>query len=111
MVHFPINKIDQGSLAVPRSILLNANAHPKVMTAYFDYIYGAAKIIRDTIQGDALDAQLVQDVNDIIAFEVEIAKVQIPKLIFNYERNIICFFTRFHPLRKRGEIALVCTIL
>ncbi len=68
-------KIDQGSLAIPRTILLNQNDHPKVMAAYTAYVSGAAKAVRDSISGGANDGQIESDTRDLIRFEFELAKV------------------------------------
>lgn len=68
-------KVDQASLAIPRSILLNQKDSPKVIEAYATFISGAAKALRNAIGGGASDVQIESDVSDLIRFEYELAKV------------------------------------
>jgi len=69
-------KIDQGSLSLPHNILLNPEAHPKIIAAYFAYVSGSAKAIRDALRsGGTTDEQIDSDARDVLQFEIELAKV------------------------------------
>ncbi len=69
-------KIDQGSLSLPLNILLNPGDHPKIIAAYFAYVSGSAKAIRDALgSGGATDEQIDSDVQDLLQLEIELAKV------------------------------------
>ena len=78
-------KIDQGSLSLPRSILLNRKDNSKVITAYTNYITGAAKLVRDSMgKGDgASDEQINLDAQELLQFEIEVAKVSQKSNRFN----------------------------
>lgn len=78
-------KIDQGSLSLPRSILLNRKDNSKVITAYTNYITGAAKLVRDSMgKGDgASDEQINLDAQELLQFEIELAKVSQKSNRFN----------------------------
>ncbi|EFX74773.1 hypothetical protein DAPPUDRAFT_199694 [Daphnia pulex] len=68
--------IDQGSLSLPLNILLNPGDHPKIIAAYFAYVSGSAKAIRDALgSGGATDDQIDSDVQDLLQFEIELAKI------------------------------------
>lgn len=73
-------QIDQGSLGLPRSTLVNPSGSPEVMTAYSDYMTGTAKAIRDYLNTGATDAQIDADVLATWTFESELAKVRLQSL-------------------------------
>ena len=62
-------------MALPRSILVNPSGSPDIMTAYSNYMTGAAKAIRDNMGTSATDAQIDADVLATWNFESELAKV------------------------------------
>ncbi|KAI9560850.1 hypothetical protein GHT06_011803 [Daphnia sinensis] len=70
--------IDQSSLALPRSTLINPSGSPEIMTAYSTYITDAAKAIRDYLATGATDAQIDADVLAVWTFESELAKITTP---------------------------------
>ena len=70
-------KVDQSSLALPRTTLINARSNSTLATmkAYAVYASAAAKAIRDAIRGGTEDADIEQDVEHMIQFEMQLAKV------------------------------------
>ena len=45
------------------------------MKAYHQFVSGAARVIRDTIQGGTNNSDIDYDVDQMIHFEIELAKV------------------------------------
>lgn len=70
--------IDQSSLALPRSTLVNPDGSPDIMNAYANYAIGAAKAIRDSLGSTASDAAISGDVDAMWKFESELAKITSP---------------------------------
>lgn len=107
-------QIDQGSLSLPLGVLLKPKENFKILTAYTEYITGAAKLIRDSIGGTATNEQIDLDVQDLLQFEYELAKVN--HLNNSYWSNIslksiYCSqLQRLPPLLRQGETTLGCTI-
>ena len=69
------NQVDQGPLALPRSILADPEESAVIMTAYAEYIKGAARAIRDALQSQVTDEEIDQQVVDTLKFETDLAKV------------------------------------
>lgn len=67
--------MDQGSLVLPRSILVNAIEYPVVIYEYMSYLIGSAKAIRNTLNSSVSDAQIEADAKNVLKFEFELAKV------------------------------------
>jgi len=70
--------IDQGSLALSRTTLVNPGSYPEIMTAYANYATGAAKAIRDSLGQSVPDATITSDVDAMWKFESELAKITSP---------------------------------
>lgn len=47
------------------------------MKAYADYVVEAAKAVRDSIDARSSDSDIVREVEQMINFQIELAKVQI----------------------------------
>lgn len=47
------------------------------MKAYADYVVQAAKVVRDSIDGRSTDSDIAREVEQMINFEIELAKVNI----------------------------------
>lgn len=69
--------MDQSSLGLPYSTLINArsNSTAAVMKAYATYVFEAAKAVRDAIQGGTNDSAIIHEVEQMINFQIELAKV------------------------------------
>ena len=114
--------MDQGSLPLSRTILVNPSSSSSVpiMKAYSTYATGAAKAIRDSLSSKATDKQIDQDVSDMVEFESELAKVKkdiLPTFDTSHLRTAIfsiCLSVSSHersPLLKRiAATILECTI-
>ncbi len=70
-------QIDQSSLVLPRSTLVDPSSDPSVMTAYADYITGSAKAISNSLNSGATDSDIARDVEAMWKFESDLAKVNI----------------------------------
>lgn len=70
-------KVDQASLGLPYSTLINANSNStaSIMKAYAGYITESAKAVRIATNGGSKDSTIARDVQDMINFEVDLAKV------------------------------------
>lgn len=69
--------MDQSGLGLPYSTLINAksNSTAAIMQAYATYVFEAAKAVRDTIQGGSNDSDIIREVDQIVNFQIELAKV------------------------------------
>lgn len=69
--------MDQSGLGLPYSTLINAksNSTAAVMKAYVNYVFETAKAVRDTIQGGSNDSDITRQVEQMIDFQIELAKV------------------------------------
>jgi len=67
--------VDQGPLALPRSILADPEESAVIMTAYAEYIKGAARAVRDALQSQVTDEEINQQVVDTLKFETDLAKI------------------------------------
>lgn len=70
--------IDQGSLALSRSILVNPDGAAEIMAAYATYATDAAKAIRDSLGSSVTDDDIAADVEEMWKFESELAKITTP---------------------------------
>ncbi|EFX80396.1 hypothetical protein DAPPUDRAFT_304103 [Daphnia pulex] len=70
--------VDQSGLGLPYSTLINAksNSTAAVMKAYANYVIETAKAVRDTIQGGSNDSDITRQVEQMIDFQIELAKIQ-----------------------------------
>lgn len=64
-------KVDQGSLALPRSILVNLEDNKEIIQAYSTYIQSVAKAF---VKGSVTDKQIADDADAMIHFESALAK-------------------------------------
>ena len=70
--------MDQSGLGLPYSTLINAksNSTAAVMKAYATYVLEAAKAVRDSIQAESNDSDMIRQVGQMIDFQIELAKVR-----------------------------------
>lgn len=47
------------------------------MQAYATYVFESAKAVRDAIQGGSNDSDIIHEVDQMINFQIELAKVNI----------------------------------
>ena len=58
------------------------------MNAYAQYMSGAAKAIRNAINGGASDSDINYDVSQVIWFQIELAKVQFHSAVFYFIKEL-----------------------
>ena len=68
-------QVDKPSLVLPLATFIHAATNEAIMGAYAVYASAAAKAIRDAIRGGTEDADIEQDVEHMIQFEMQLAKV------------------------------------
>ena len=66
--------MDQGSLVLPRSIMVDGD-EPKVRDAYIAYAINSAKAIRDYLDSDVRDSFIEKEVKNMLEFERQLAEV------------------------------------
>lgn len=71
--------MDQTDVGLPYSTLINAksNSTAIIMQAYATYVFESAKAVRDAIQGGSNDSDIIHEVDQMINFQIELAKVNI----------------------------------
>ena len=68
--------MDQGSLSLPKSTLMDYSNSSDVIKAYKTYAIGSAKILRNYLKTNASDSQIISDVEAMLKFESELAGVR-----------------------------------
>lgn len=70
--------VDQTDVGLPYSTLINAksNSTAIIMQAYATYVFESAKAVRDAIQGGSNDSDIIHEVDQMINFQIELAKIQ-----------------------------------
>lgn len=70
-------QVNQAGLGLPYSTLINArsNSTIHIMKAYAGYVIESAKAVRDAIEGGTNDSTIISDVEEMINFQIELAKV------------------------------------
>lgn len=67
--------IDQDSLYLPRSVLVNMTGNPTIATAYKKIIVQSAKAIRDWQRSNVTDVEIESQVDAVLKFESQLATV------------------------------------
>lgn len=67
--------VDQDSLYLPRSVLVNPADNPQITTAYTTLIVESAKAVRSWLKSDVTDAQIKADADAVLKFESQLAMV------------------------------------
>ena len=78
--------MDQAGLGLPYATLMNSttNSTKTLMEAYAAYMTDTAKLIRNHIKGGTNDSTIENDVEQVIQFQIDLAKVFITLyLLFN----------------------------
>ena len=78
--------MDQAGLGLPYATLMNSttNSTKPLMEAYAAYMTDTAKLIRNHIKGGTNDSTIENDVEQVIQFQIDLAKVFITLyLLFN----------------------------
>jgi len=78
--------VDQAGLGLPYATLMNSttNSTKPLMEAYATYMTDTAKLIRNHIKGGTNDSTIENDVEQVIQFQIDLAKVFITLyLLFN----------------------------
>lgn len=91
--------VDQDSLYLPRSVLVNPANNPEITTAYTKLIFESAKAVKNWLKSDVTDAQIKADVDAVLKFESQLAMV-----LLNYIRTNV--FVYFH-IRSRFRVFIV----
>lgn len=79
--------MDQAGLGLPYATLMNSttNSTKPLMEAYAAYMTDTEKLIRNHIKGGTNDSTIENDVEQVIQFQIDLAKVFITLyLLFNY---------------------------
>ena len=76
-IYFFKLQVDQTGIGLSRPTLLGAQSNSTVINAYSAYMSGVAKAIRNAIHGGATDSDIEYDVSQVIAFQIELAKVSL----------------------------------
>ncbi|KAG0716006.1 Neprilysin-11 [Chionoecetes opilio] len=77
--------IDQTSLALPRSVLVEPENYEERLGAYKTYITTTAQLIAESLSQTADATQMEKDVEDLLAFEKKLAAITTPS---EHRRNI-----------------------
>lgn len=77
-------KVDQPALGLARSTLLadEDNSTAPVLNAYRQYARAAAGAVRDWLKTNVSDADIAADVDAVVHFEADIAKVMLSFQLF-----------------------------
>ncbi|XP_046633413.1 neprilysin-4-like isoform X2 [Daphnia pulicaria] len=70
--------VDQDSLYLPRSVLVNPADNPQITTAYTTLIVESAKAVRSWLKSDVTDAQIKADADAVLKFESQLAMITVP---------------------------------
>ena len=72
-----VQQVDQGSLGLPRSILINSDDGQNIATisAYTNFIVGSAKAVRNFMGSSVSNLMIGSRVNDMLQFEMKLAKI------------------------------------
>lgn len=62
-------------MGIPLQLFKNANLTSPAMIAYATFVSSAAVAVRDVIGGGAPNAAIIYDVQEMILFQLELAKV------------------------------------
>ncbi len=68
--------MDQGSLILPRSVLMDFEDNSKVTEAYRALLTGSAIAIRDWLSSNVTNAQIEAEVDAVLKFESQLALVK-----------------------------------
>lgn len=79
--------VDQDSLSLPRSVLVNLADNPEIKTAYTKLIFESAKAVKNWLKSDVTDAQIKADVDAVLKFESQLAMVNKTNVLFT---SILC---------------------
>ncbi|KAK4004827.1 hypothetical protein OUZ56_006550 [Daphnia magna] len=69
--------IDQDSLYLPRSVLVNMTGNPTISTAYKKIIVQSAKAIRDWQRSNVTDVEIESQVDAVLKFESQLATITV----------------------------------
>jgi Peptidase family M13 len=75
-----VQQVDQGSLALPRWVLVNSDDGPNIPTisAYTNFVVGSAKAVRNFLGSNVSNLEIGNQVNDMLQFEMKLAKITTP---------------------------------
>ncbi len=68
--------VDQESLSLPRSILVDLNDSPVIVTAYIELMIESAKTVRDWLGSDVSDVEIEAQSHEVLKFESQLAMVR-----------------------------------
>ncbi|EFX85605.1 hypothetical protein DAPPUDRAFT_46047, partial [Daphnia pulex] len=71
--------VDQESLILPRSVLVDLEDNEDVAMAYLELIIESAKSVRDWLDSDASDDEIDTQANAVLIFESQLAKITVPE--------------------------------
>jgi predicted metalloendopeptidase len=93
--------VDQESLFLPRSILVDLNESPVIATAYIELMIESAKTARDWLRNDVSDTEIEGQAHEVLKFESQLAmvKIKIRNVHFLLFLTIHCKFHTDHSSR------------
>ena len=72
--------VDQHSLFLPRSVLVNLEDNQDIATAYIELMVDSAKTVRDSLCSDISEDEIEAQAQEVLNFETQLAKVKKKKL-------------------------------
>jgi len=67
--------VDHGSLALPRSVLVEPQENGMILAGYVELISGSARAVRDHLQSGVSDEEISRQVKDLVKFEIDLAGI------------------------------------
>ena len=67
--------MDHGSLALPRSVLVEPQENGMILAGYVELISGSARAVRDHLQSGVSDEEISRQVKDLVKFEIDLAGI------------------------------------